>query len=48
MNIFDNYLEKIKKILIDLSKEGKIILPDNLATPQLGGKKSLNELITFI
>ena len=30
MNIFDEYLEKIKKILIDLSNEGKIILPEKL------------------
>ena len=30
MNIFDEYLEKIKKILLDLSNESKIILPDDL------------------
>ena len=30
MNIFDDYLDKIKKILIDLSKENKIILPESL------------------
>ena len=30
MNIFDDYLEKIKKTLIDLSKDGRIILPENL------------------
>tara|TARA_B100000029_G_scaffold66304_1_gene59162 strand:- start:5258 stop:6991 length:1734 start_codon:yes stop_codon:yes gene_type:complete len=30
MNIFDQYLDKIKKILLDLSKNGKIILPENL------------------
>ncbi len=30
MNIFDQYLEKIKKILFDLSKKGELILPDNL------------------
>ena len=30
MNIFDQYLYKIKKIILDLSKKGKIILPDNL------------------
>ena len=28
MNIFEQYLEKIKKILLDLSKEGDLILPD--------------------
>ncbi len=30
MNIFDQYLDKIKKILLDLSKSEKLILPDNL------------------
>ncbi len=30
MNIFDQYLDRIKKIILDLSKKGKIILPDNL------------------
>ena len=30
MNIFNDYLERIKKIILDLSKEGKIILPDSL------------------
>ena len=30
MNIFDEYLYKIKKILLDLSKKGILILPDNL------------------
>ena len=30
MNIFDEYLEKIKKILSDLSKNGNLILPDKL------------------
>ena len=30
MNIFDLYLDKIKKILVDLSKKDKIILPDSL------------------
>tara|TARA_B100000989_G_scaffold195780_1_gene147809 strand:+ start:756 stop:2489 length:1734 start_codon:yes stop_codon:yes gene_type:complete len=30
MNIFDLYLEKIKKILLDLSKKNKLILPGNL------------------
>ena len=30
MNIFDQYLEKIKKILIDLSKNDDLILPDKL------------------
>ncbi len=30
MNIFDQYLDKIKKILLDLSKNGELILPDKL------------------
>ena len=27
MNIFENYLDKIKKILLELSKKGELILP---------------------
>ncbi len=30
MNIFDQYLDKIKKILLELSKNDNLILPDNL------------------
>ena len=30
MNIFEIYLEKIKKILSELQKDNKVILPDNL------------------
>ena len=30
MNIFDQYSDKIKNILLDLSKKGDLILPDNL------------------
>ena len=30
MNIFDQYLEKIKKILMDLSNNGNLILPEKL------------------
>ena len=30
MNIFDQYLDKIKKIILDLSKKGNLILPDKL------------------
>ena len=30
MNIFDQYLEKIKKILLDLYKNNNLILPDSL------------------
>ena len=30
MNIFEQYLDKIKKILLDFSKNGDLILPDSL------------------
>tara|TARA_B100001123_G_scaffold365490_1_gene424507 strand:- start:5226 stop:6959 length:1734 start_codon:yes stop_codon:yes gene_type:complete len=30
MNIFDQYLDNLKKILLDLSKNGELILPDKL------------------
>ena len=30
MNIFEEYLDKIKKILLDLSKNGELIIPDKL------------------
>ena len=30
MNIFDQYLEKIKIIILNLSYKGELILPDNL------------------
>ncbi len=30
MNIFEEYLNKIKKVLLDLSKNGELILPDEL------------------
>jgi len=28
MNIFELYLDKIKSIIVNLSKEGKIIIPE--------------------
>ena len=30
MNIFDHYLDNIKKILLDLSNKGDLTLPENL------------------
>ena len=30
MNIFEIYLDKIKKILLDLSKQGNLIIPEEL------------------
>ena len=30
MNIFDQYLDKIKNVLLDLSKNGNIVLPEKM------------------
>ena len=30
MNIFDNYLKRIEKVILDLSNKGNLILPDEL------------------
>ena len=30
MNIFDQYLDKLRKVILDLSKKGDLILPDKL------------------
>ena len=30
MNIFEQYLDKIKQILLDLSKNDKLVLPEKL------------------
>ena len=30
MNIFDQYLDKIKNVLLDLSKNGNIVLPERM------------------
>ena len=30
MNIFDQYLDKIKNVLLDLSKNGSIVLPEKM------------------
>ena len=30
MNIFDQYLDKIEKVLLNLSQDGDIVLPDKL------------------
>ena len=30
MNIFEEYLDKIKKVILDLSKNGELTLPDEL------------------
>ena len=30
MNIFENYLNKIEQILLDLKKNGDLILPDKI------------------
>ena len=30
MNIFESYIDKIKSILIDLNKQGELIIPETL------------------
>ena len=48
MNIFDQYLERIKKILIDLSKNGGLILPDKLdgITTELPPQKFNSDILS--
>ena len=50
MNIFDQYLDKIKKILLDLSKKGDIVLPDTLTgiTTELPPSKFNSDISTNV
>jgi arginyl-tRNA synthetase len=50
MNIFDQYLEKIKKILFDLSKSGDLILPNSLEgiTTELPPSKFNSDISTNV
>tara|TARA_Y100001970_G_scaffold78001_1_gene99263 strand:+ start:1221 stop:2954 length:1734 start_codon:yes stop_codon:yes gene_type:complete len=50
MNIFENYLYKIKTILIELSKKGEIILPENLdgITAEIPPSKFNSDLSTNV
>ena len=50
MNIFDQYLDKIKKILLDLSKNGDLILPDSLEgiTTELPPSKFTSDISTNV
>ena len=45
MNIFDQYLDKIKKTLLDFSKKGDLILPVHLM--ELQQKYHLQNLIVI-
>jgi arginyl-tRNA synthetase len=50
MNIFDQYLDKIKNILLDLSKKGDLILPDSLEgiTAELPPSKFNSDISTNV
>jgi len=50
MNIFDQYLDKIKQILLDLAKNGDIILPDTLEgiTTELPPSKFNSDISTNV
>ena len=50
MNIFEQYLDNIKKILLDLSKKGDLILPENLhgITSELPPEKFNSDISTNV
>ena len=50
MNIFDQYLDKIKNILFDLSRNGDLILPENLEgiTTELPPSKFNSDISTNV
>ena len=50
MNIFDEYLDKIKKTLLDFSKKGDLILPDSLdgITAEIPPSKFNSDLSTNV
>ena len=50
MNIFDQYLEKIKTIVLSLSDKGELILPDNLESinTELPPKKFNSDISTNV
>ena len=50
MNIFDQYLDRIKNILLDLSKKGDLILPDSLEgiTTELPPSKFNSDISTNV
>ena len=50
MNIFDQYLEKIKIIILNLSDKGELILPDTLegVNTELPPKKFNSDISTNV
>ena len=50
MNIFEQYLDNIKKIILDLSKKGDLILPENLdgITSEMPPEKFNSDLSTNV
>ena len=50
MNIFENYLEKIKETLLSFSKDGNLILPDtfNGVTAEIPPSKFDSDISTNI
>ena len=50
MNIFEEYLDKIKKILLDLSKKGNLVVPNNLdgITTEIPPKKFNSDISTNV
>ena len=50
MNIFDQYLDRIKSIILDLSKKGDLILPDSLEgiTTELPPSKFNSDISTNV
>ena len=50
MNIFDQYLDKIKKIILELSKNSDLILPDKLdaTTTEIPPTKSNSDISTNV
>ena len=50
MNIFDQYTDKIKQILLDLSRKGEVILPDTFEgiTTELPPSKFKSDISTNV
>ena len=50
MNIFEEYLDRIKKVLLDLSKKGNLVVPNNLdgITTEIPPKKFNSDISTNV
>ena len=50
MNIFEEYLDRIKKVLLDLSKKGNLVIPNNLdgITTEIPPKKFNSDISTNV